>query len=98
MTEQRGGRRGQLASSELRPGWTTGACATAAARAAYTALLTGQFPDPVPVVLPQGRTPTFALTAEAQGEGWAEAVITKDAGDDPDITHGALVRVLVSAG
>lgn len=98
MTEQRGGRRGQLASSGLRPGWTTGACATAAARGAYTALLTGQFPDPVPVVLPQGRTPTFALTAEAQGEGWAEAVITKDAGDDPDITHGALVRVRVSAG
>ena len=98
MTEQRGGRRGQLASSELRPGWTTGACATAAARAAYTALLTGQFPDPMPVVLPQSRTPTFALTAEAQGEGWAEAVITKDAGDDPDITHGALVRVRVSAG
>ena len=98
MTEQRGGRRGQLASSELRPGWTTGACATAAARAAYTALLTGQFPDPVPVVLPQGRTPTFALTAESLGEGFADAAVTKDAGDDPDITHGALVRVRVSAG
>ena len=31
----------------LRRGWTTGACATAATKAAYTALLTGEFPDPV---------------------------------------------------
>ncbi|MEM6849665.1 MAG: cobalt-precorrin-5B (C(1))-methyltransferase, partial [Pseudomonadota bacterium] len=31
----------------LRKGWTTGACATAAAKAAYAALTTGEFPDPV---------------------------------------------------
>src|SRR6478735_11716690 len=42
-----GGRRAQLERTGLRPGWTTGACATAATRAAYTALLTGEFPDPV---------------------------------------------------
>ena len=36
---------------QLRHGWTTGACATAAASAAYTALLTGNFPDPVEVEL-----------------------------------------------
>ena len=41
---------------ELRRGWTTGACATAAARAAYTAYLTGVFPDPVQIVLPKGET------------------------------------------
>ena len=64
-----GGRRGQLASSGLRPGWTTGACATAASTAAFTALRTGEFPDPVTVTLPLGRTPAFALTDEALGQG-----------------------------
>ncbi len=38
----------------LRRGWTTGACATAATKAAYTALLTGAFPDPVSIRLPKG--------------------------------------------
>ena len=40
-------------SSGLRHGWTTGACATAATTAAYTALLTGEFPDPVQITLPK---------------------------------------------
>ncbi|MGZ0245110.1 MAG: cobalt-precorrin-5B (C(1))-methyltransferase, partial [Alphaproteobacteria bacterium] len=43
---------------ELRRGWTTGACATAAAKAAYTAHLTGAFPDPVQITLPKGETPS----------------------------------------
>lgn len=91
--ERLGGRRGQLASSGLRPGWTTGACATAAATAAFVALRSGEFPDPVTVTLPLGRTPAFALTDEALGDGWAMAAVTKDAGDDPDVTHGAVIRV-----
>ena len=45
---------------ELRRGWTTGACATAAAKAAYRALLTGDFPDPVEIALPRGQRPAFA--------------------------------------
>src|SRR6202030_2047928 len=45
----------------LRRGWTTGACATAAAKAAYAALLTGAFPDPVEITLPRGERPSFAL-------------------------------------
>lgn len=93
-----GGRRGQLASSGLRPGWTTGACATAAAKAAYVALTTGEFPDPVEVALPLGRRPAFALTFESTGDGWAEAAVTKDSGDDPDVTHAAVVRSRVSVG
>ena len=75
----------------LRRGWTTGACATAAAKAAYRALLTGSFPDPVSLTLPKGQTPSFALALEELGEGFARAGIVKDAGDDPDVTHGALV-------
>lgn len=75
----------------LRRGWTTGACATAAAKAAYTALITGAFPDPVVPPLPNGLRPAFALaTSGFEGET-ARAGIVKDAGDDPDVTHGALV-------
>lgn len=76
---------------ELRRGWTTGACATAATRAAYLALLTGDFPDPVSITLPKGEEPAFALAVEGKGEDWAMAGVVKDAGDDPDVTHGALV-------
>jgi cobalt-precorrin-5B (C1)-methyltransferase len=75
----------------LRRGWTTGACATAAAKAAYTALLTGRFPDPVEILLPAGRRVNFALARQTLGDGYATAGIIKDAGDDPDVTHGALI-------
>ncbi|WP_433548998.1 cobalt-precorrin-5B (C(1))-methyltransferase [Streptomyces sp. CA-294286] len=90
-----GGRSAQLKHTGLRSGWTTGACATAAATAAYTALLTGDFPDPVTITLPRGQTPAFALAVEELGGGRATAGVVKDAGDDPDVTHGALVRVTV---
>ena len=82
----------------LRRGWTTGACATAATRAAYTALLTGEFPDPVTIDLPRGRRPSFALATEELGDGFARAGIVKDAGDDPDVTHLALVHSTVREG
>lgn len=82
----------------LRRGWTTGACATAAAKAAYTALLTGRFPDPVTITLPKGERPAFALTREALTEEAASAAIVKDAGDDPDVTHLATVQATVRRG
>ncbi|MFG2114530.1 cobalt-precorrin-5B (C(1))-methyltransferase [Streptomyces sp. NPDC048718] len=90
-----GGRAAQLKHTGLRPGWTTGACATAATTAAYTALLSGEFPDPVTITLPKGQTPAFALAVEATGPGFATAGVIKDAGDDPDVTHGALIRSTV---
>ncbi len=82
----------------LRRGWTTGTCAAAAAKAAYTALLTGEFPDPVEVTLPRGERPSFALAMTRKEDGSATAGITKDAGDDPDVTHGALVCATVRRG
>ncbi|MEV3989833.1 cobalt-precorrin-5B (C(1))-methyltransferase [Streptomyces sp. NPDC049837] len=94
-TSASGGRSAQLKHTGLRPGWTTGACATAATTAAYTALLTGDFPDPVTITLPKGQTPAFALAAESLSGTAAMAGIVKDAGDDPDVTHGALVRATV---
>jgi cobalt-precorrin-5B (C1)-methyltransferase len=83
------------AGAPLRRGWTTGACASGAARAAFDALLTGAFPDPVPVQLPKGLRPEFALAIQELGDDWARAGIVKDAGDDPDVTHGALILASV---
>lgn len=81
----------ERAPIKLRRGWTTGACATAAVKAALMQLWGGNFPKDVCIILPRGETPTFALAHTAQGPGWAEVAITKDAGDDPDVTHGALI-------
>ena len=74
----------------LRRGWTTGACATAATKAALTALVTGQFPDPVEITLPKGAAGRLSRWHwRNRAQGWARAGIIKDAGDDPDVTHGA---------
>ncbi|HVR65737.1 MAG TPA: cobalt-precorrin-5B (C(1))-methyltransferase [Verrucomicrobiae bacterium] len=88
----------QAERKDLRRGWTTGTCATAATAAAYTALLTGEFPDPVTITLPKGETPSFSLAREALGDGVASAGIIKDAGDDPDVTHGALILAELRRG
>ncbi len=82
----------------MRRGWTTGACATAATKAALTALFTGQFPDPVTITLPRGETPAFALAIENLDGGKATAGIIKDAGDDPDVTHGAMIVSTIRCG
>lgn len=82
----------------LRRGWTTGACATAATKAAYAALLTGEFLDPVEVILPRGERTAFALAVSSREEDVATAGVIKDAGDDPDVTHGALVLATVRLG
>ncbi|MEI7611658.1 MAG: cobalt-precorrin-5B (C(1))-methyltransferase [Betaproteobacteria bacterium] len=76
-----------------RSGFTTGACAAAAARAATQGLLTGTVPDSVLCHLPNGQEVSFAISAgQVVGEGAeraAHAVVIKDAGDDPDATNGA---------
>lgn len=92
------GRKAQLDHSQLRPGWTTGACAAAAAASAWEALLGGEFPDPVEIWLPHDRRPAFALTAHRLADGSAMAAVTKDAGDDPDVTHLAVIRATVRHG
>ncbi len=91
------GERATLAAmiKTLRPGWTTGACAAAAATAAFTALHGGGFPDPVTIRLPRGRTASFALARAESAPGTATAGVVKDAGDDPDVTHGALILATV---
>src|SRR3984893_14675516 len=81
----------------LKRGWTTGTCATAATRAAYEALVTGECPDPIEVQLPSGSRISFAIACFEAVNGGATAGIVKDAGDDPDVTHGALIKATVRA-
>ena len=72
-----------------REGFTTGACAAAAAKAATRVLVRGELFDAIESTLPNGRRHTFALErCELTGEV-ALCSILKDAGDDPDCTHGA---------
>jgi cobalt-precorrin-5B (C1)-methyltransferase len=81
----------------LRTGWTTGTCASAAAKAAAV-LLTRGAPPPswVEVGLPSGRRVTFAVEDAGMVDGAARAVVVKDAGDDPDVTHGARLTATVA--
>ena len=76
-----------------RSGFTTGACAAAAARAATLGLVAGTIPQSIVCHLPNGQDVTFAVGDGAiSGDGLARlahAVVIKDAGDDPDATNGA---------
>jgi len=83
---------------KLRYGWTTGACAAAAARGAYEGLRTGRFSEAVTITLPKGQQPSFTLVETSCGADWAQAGIVKDAGDDPDVTHGATVLTHIVPG
>ena len=112
----------------LRTGWTTGTCAAAAAKAAATALRTGEVQRTVEIALPSGRRVAFPVDScevvpppagppgpgapappgpagplQPPGPGAtpprterAEAVVVKDAGDDPDVTHGAHLTATVT--
>ena len=82
----------------LRSGWTTGACATAATRAACMALFGEAFPERVSITLPRGETPSFVLALAERGDDWARAGVIKDAGDDPDVTHGATIIATLRRG
>ncbi|MGB9163095.1 MAG: cobalt-precorrin-5B (C(1))-methyltransferase [Rhodomicrobium sp.] len=84
--------------ASLRRGWTTGSCAAAAVRAACEALITGECPAMAEIELPGGGRPSFAVAICESDGASATAGIVKDAGDDPDITHGALVKATVRRG
>jgi cobalt-precorrin-5B (C1)-methyltransferase len=84
---------------KLRTGWTTGTCAAAASKAATRALLTGEQQARVDVKLPrkgEEQRVCFEVERCEVGGSWAEAVVIKDAGDDPDVTHGAHLTARVS--
>jgi cobalt-precorrin-5B (C1)-methyltransferase len=92
-------RTAKVRTRALRTGWTTGACSAAAAKAAALLLGGAEPPATVDIPLPvpfkgSDRASFTVERAELGSDGsWAEAVVVKDAGDDPDVTHGAHLTV-----
>ena len=72
-----------------RSGFTTGACSAAAAKAATLLLLRGHVDSKVAILLPSKKPASFALERKVLEEDGAICSVIKDAGDDPDCTHGA---------
>ncbi|SDM05074.1 cobalt-precorrin-5B (C(1))-methyltransferase [Paenibacillus jilunlii] len=84
-------------AAPLRRGYTTGACAAAAAKGAALLLVTGEAPPSVEIDLPAGFRHTFKLTGgQRSSRETAVCATVKDAGDDPDATHQARIEAAVS--
>ena len=77
-------------------GYTTGACAAAAAQAAATALLQQNAVNEVQIDLPGTIKANFRINECIFDRNQASCSIVKDAGDDPDVTHGAEILATVS--
>lgn len=89
-------------TAPLRSGYTTGSCATVTSLAAARLLLCGEASERAEITLPKGQNVTLPLVfcrLAAGDSNLAEAGTVKDAGDDPDVTHGAVVfaRVRLSS-
>lgn len=80
----------------LHSGFTTGSCATAAAKGALFGLLKGIELNEVSFHIPEGETMKMEIDSVSISENSATATVIKDAGDDPDITDGSKIRVTVS--
>ena len=76
----------------LKTGFTTGACATAATKAAALSLLFDEYPEEVHFALPDGEIMTIPVTYEAKGV----ASVIKDSSDDPDVTKGCKITSAVT--
>ena len=80
----------------LHHGYTTGACATAAAKAALLALLTRKEQADSPITLPSGEVITLPIADTAWNDNSATCAVVKDAGDDPDVTNGCRIVATVA--
>ncbi len=83
-------------TKRLRSGYTTGACAAAAAKAAAILTLKGTAPEKVELTFPDGSLHSFAISQAELTGNVTQASVIKDAGDDPDVTNGALICARVS--
>ena len=85
-----------MTKSGLRHGYTTGACAAAAARGAALMLRDQRLVEEVEIGLPAGITAQFRIHGREFTENFASCFVVKDAGDDPDVTHGAEIHARIS--
>lgn len=82
---------------KLRSGFTTGSCAAAAAKAAMTVLAKDEYPEEVTIMIPDGERMRLKVDSVRRiDENTAEAVVVKNAGDDPDVTNGCRIIARVS--
>jgi len=82
---------------KLRSGYTTGACAAAAAKASVAMLLTGKAQETVEIPFPAGPRVSFVITKQSVGVSSKKEIkssVIKDAGDDPDVTNGAVIEAI----
>lgn len=80
---------------KLKTGFTTGACAAAAAKAAASLLLRGVYAETVDIMLPAGERVCFPLHFSSLLDGCAVCSVKKFAGDDPDVTDGVIISARV---
>lgn len=80
---------------QLRSGYTTGACAAAAAKAAVKALLTQKCDPTIRVIFPDRSMVAFEIYEYRTVDNSVFASVIKDAGDDPDVTNGAVIEAEV---
>lgn len=79
----------------LRFGYTTGSCAAAAAQAATLLLLTNECPDKIKLNTPKGIELILTPEDAKIENNIASCAITKDSGDDPDVTNGIRIFAYV---
>lgn len=84
-----------MGTKHLRYGFTTGACAAAAAKGAALMLREQQVVDEVELTVPAAVTARFRLHGQKVGKDTASCYVVKESGDDPDITNGAEIHVSV---
>jgi cobalt-precorrin-5B (C1)-methyltransferase len=82
----------------LHTGFTTGTAAAAAAKAAVIHLLTGKARTLVDVPLPTGDRMDISVLENRLYDQGAESAVMKDGGDNPDVTHKAVIRARVTSG
>jgi cobalt-precorrin-5B (C1)-methyltransferase len=79
----------------LKTGFTTGACATACSKAALQALVQQFKVEKITITLPIGMQHEFEISSCNLSNDECECTTQKDAGDDPDVTHGAIIGAAV---
>lgn len=81
---------------KMRCGYTTGTCASAAAKAATYMLLSREEVKNVEVTTPKGVSLVLPVIETEREENYVSCAIQKDSGDDSDVTNGVLVYATVT--